>query len=342
MKKIILFLALVFVGSTVFASNDPDPDIDNVGVLVLAHGGDSLWNATIENAVAPLKDDYAVQVAFGMANPTSMQKGIDQLEGQGVQNIVVIQLFVSSYSMIIRQNEYLLGFRDTLADPPMLMMHGHGSGHGHGNGGHHGMKEKPQSAHHDMKKEGHGHHMMMGGNKDIDLPQLNIKAHVLLAKPLNDDPHVVNILIDRIKELSKRPEKETVILVAHGPNDKMDNMMWMNTLHNISTQVQSAFGVDEFKKVTYLTLRDDASDHIYNAAKQHFRDVVKKANLDKGRALIVPVLMSNGGIEDRLEKRLHGLDYVWTSHTLLPDERIADFIESSVKEALEHREEALD
>lgn len=340
MKKLILFLALVFIGSTVFASNDPD--IDDVGVLVLAHGGDSLWNATIENAVAPLKDDYTVQVAFGMANPTSMQKGIDILEEKGVKNIVVIQLFVSSYSMIIRQNEYLLGFRDTLADPPLLMMHGHGGGHGHGQGGHHGMKEKDQSAHHEMKKESHGHHMMMENNKDIDLPQLNIKAHVLLAKPLNDDPHVVNILIDRIKELSKHPEKETVILVAHGPNDKMDNMMWMNTLHNISTQVQSAFGVDNFKKVTYLTLRDDASEHIYNAAKQHFRNVVKKANLDNGSALIVPVLMSNGGIEDRLEKRLHGLDYVWTSHTLLPDERITDFIESSVEEALEHREEALD
>lgn len=339
MKNLILIIALIAFTGSAFATNKYDDDHKDVGVLVLAHGGDELWNNTITKAVAPLKDDYTVEIAFGMANPYSMQKGINNLEKQGVKTIVVIQLFVSSYSMIIRQNEYLLGFRDTLADPPMIMMHGHGGGHGSG----HGMKMEGHGDQ-EMDMSGHGGHhgMDMGDKKDVELPQLDIKAQVLLTKPLNDNPYAVNILIDRINELSKRPKKETVVLVAHGPNDKMDNMMWMNALHNISIQVKSAFGVNTFRNVAYLTLRDDASKDIYNAAKEHFRNVVKKANLDNGSALIIPVLMSNGGIEDRLEKRLHGLDYEWTSHTLLPDERITEFMESSVENALEQQEEALD
>ncbi len=335
MKKLSLFICSLFLTLTVFGQKN-----EKVGVLVLAHGGDSLWNQTISNAAAPLKKDYVVNVAFGMANPHSMQQGINRLESQGVNTIVAVQLFVSSYSMIIRQNEYLLGFRDQLADPPMLMMMHHGSGgHGHGHGENpHAAKEKH---HHSSKMENHHQMKKDADSTDKKLAPLKIKANILLTKPLNDNPYAVDILINRVKELSKKPKRETVILVAHGPNDKKDNYMWEATLQNIATQIKSAFGVHAFRNVTYLTLRDDASKDIYNKAKQHFREVVEKADLKNGRALIVPVLMSNGGIEKRLQKRLDGLDYVWKGHTLLPDDKITAFIQSSVQEALAHQEEAL-
>jgi len=38
------------------------------GVIVMAHGGDEGWNASVEAAVAPLRDRLPVEIAFGMAD----------------------------------------------------------------------------------------------------------------------------------------------------------------------------------------------------------------------------------------------------------------------------------
>ncbi len=325
MKKLSLILVLLLVGGAVFAS-----DNSKVGVLVLAHGGNQLWDETVTKAVAPLKADYEVEIAFGMANPKSMQEGINKLEDKGVNTIVVIQLFVSSYSMIIRQNEYLLGFRKELADPPMLMMH-----HGHGSASH-------SSPHGTASAGAHAHHNMGANSDPVELNPLEINAKILLTEPLNDNPVLVSIILDRVQQLSTTPKNETVILVAHGPNDKDDNIKWLAELHKISNQIKSAYGVNSFRDVTYLTLRDDAPEEVYNAAKQHFRSVVETANKNGGQAIIVPVLLSKGGIEKRLKQRLDGLDYVWDGNTILPDERITKFMRISIENALADQQEVLD
>ena len=44
------------------------------------------------------------------------------------------------------------------------------------------------------------------------------------------------------------------------------------------------------------------------------------------KVLIVPHLMSFGGIEQGIRKRLEGLDYTMTTQALMPDERIASYV----------------
>src|SRR3972149_4957206 len=146
---------------------------DKTGILILAHGG---------------------------------------LENRGVNKIVVVQLFISSYSPIMRQNEYLLGLRDELADEPMLMDH---------------------------SSTGHENHSSMSHNNDeTELKPLNHKSKIYLAEPLNDHSLIADILFERISELSNTPENETVILVAHGPNDEEDNRMWVKTLDSLADQIR--------------------------------------------------------------------------------------------------------
>src|SRR5688572_11714371 len=131
--------AMLFIAVAGFAGPP-----EKVGVLVLAHGGSESWNQLVIDATRPVGKQYPVEVAFGMALPRTMQEGIDKLESQGVTKIVVVPLFVSSYSFIIRQSEYLLGKRDVLADPPMVMDHSAGSQHG--------------STHGSSPSSGHGSH----------------------------------------------------------------------------------------------------------------------------------------------------------------------------------------
>ena len=68
---------------------------EKVGVLVLAHGGSAAWNQQVEEAVKPVRNSFPVEIAFGMALPRTIQEGIDKLEAQGVNKIVVVPLFIS-------------------------------------------------------------------------------------------------------------------------------------------------------------------------------------------------------------------------------------------------------
>src|SRR5262245_3333860 len=68
------------------------PPADGYGVLVMAHGGGPEWNQTVLDAVAPLRSQAPVEVAFGMADACSLQEGVRKLEAQGVRNIGVVRL----------------------------------------------------------------------------------------------------------------------------------------------------------------------------------------------------------------------------------------------------------
>ena len=91
------------------------------GVLVMAHGGGVEWNAAVEEALAPLRERIPVALALGMADPRTMQAGLDSLTAQGVGHVAVVRLFVSE-AAFLHQTEYILGLR---SDPPPWGMIGH-------------------------------------------------------------------------------------------------------------------------------------------------------------------------------------------------------------------------
>jgi len=328
MRKLglIAFIIGIIVINFSFTTNT-----EKVGVLILAHGGKhSSWDEAVKNATETLKQTYIVEVAFGMANPTKMQAGIDKLESQGVTKIVVVPLFISSYSPIIRQNEYLFGLRDTLADPPMIMMH-HGSGSMNMKKGnsHSSMKDKHSSM---TKKTSHS---KVDDKKKMELKPLNFKAKIILTKPLDAHSLVAEIIYDRITELSTNPTNETILIVAHGPNDEKDNKNWVKTIDSLADQIrtmQSEKG-NKFKQIFGLTVRDDANPAIYEQAKEQLRTLVSQSGKD-GEVIVIPLLLSQGGVEARYVKRLEGLKYKWSGKTLLPHPNITKFIQVSVENAL--------
>lgn len=91
------------------------------GVLVMAHGGGAEWNAAVGDALAPLRDRIPLALALGMADPRTLQAGLDSLTEQGVGHVAVVRLFVSE-AAFLHQTEYILGLR---SDPPPWGMIGH-------------------------------------------------------------------------------------------------------------------------------------------------------------------------------------------------------------------------
>lgn len=325
-KSIVIVLSLVTLA---MGSSFTIPK-EKTGVLILAHGGKhSSWDEAVKNATQALQKEYVVEMAFGMANPTTMQAGINRLESQGVTKIVVVPLFISSYSPIIRQNEYLLGFRDKLADPPMLMMH-HGDSES--------KTESSNDATHGGSHEDTPHKMEKDASKKVELEPLKFKSKILLTKPLDDNPLVAKIIYDRIAELSVNPTNETVLLVAHGPGKEEDNKNWLKEIDSLADQIRAlqAEKGNKFRQIFGLTVRDDADAAIYEQAKEQLRSLVYQSGKD-GDVIVIPLLLSQGGVEARYVKRLEGLTYKWSGKTLLPHPYITQFIQESVEDALKNQ-----
>jgi hypothetical protein len=73
-------------------------------------------------------------------------------------------------------------------------------------------------------------------------------------------------------------------------------------------------------------VRDDAPKPIWEKAKAELRGVVEKRTAEGRRVLIVPLLISFGGIEKGLRERLEGLTYTMASSGLMPDDRLATWV----------------
>jgi len=81
-----------------------------------------------------------------------------------------------------------------------------------------------------------------------------------------------------------------------------------------------------FQRIDYLTVRDDAPEPLRSQATAELRRVVERATGEGHQVLIVPLLLSFGGIEAGIKKRLEGLRYTMSSQALLPDARLIQWV----------------
>ena len=276
----------------------------STGILLLAHGGAKNWNQSVADAAADVNRDRPVEVAFGMATRANIQAAIDRLIARGVTEIVAVPLFVSPHSSVVRSTEYLLGLRkDAPADLAIFAKMNHGSGDAHA---------------------GHAGHTA-AAPEDGTKPVVS-RVPIRMAGALGRHPLVAAILADRAVSISQDAAHEAVVLVAHGPVPSDDNARWLDDLASLGDAVKAS---TTFKAVEWQTVRDDAPEPIRNEAATELRNRVTRLAAGGDRVLIVPVVISFGGIEQGVRKRLDGLAYTMPAQGLLPDPRIAQWIRES-------------
>jgi len=299
MKRFLLALAL-------FAAvlSPRDADAAGRGILLLAHGGSAEWNERVTALAARVDRAVPTEVAFGMATRATMQTGIDRLVARGVTEVVAVPLFISSWSSIITSSEYLLGQRpDAPAALEIFARMNHGPAPAAATPADHSDHDAPGAA---------------SGTTPVVTP-----ATVRMTAALNDHPIVADILTSRAKSISRSARDESVIIVAHGPNEEEDNARWLEDMRSLARRVGEH---ERFASIDVLTLRDDADETVRNAATAQLRQIVS-TNIDAGRrVLIVPLLVSFGGIDRGLKERLQGLEYSMPSAALVPDDRLVDWV----------------
>jgi sirohydrochlorin cobaltochelatase len=279
-----------------------------VGVMLLAHGGSALeWNEEVHHVADQADLVVPTEIAFGMATQSSIQAAVNRLVARKVSAIVAVPLFVSSHSSVVDSIAYLLGLRSQAPEDLKAF-----ATMDHGNGTmvmDHGNMDHAAAA--------------FEATKPISSP-----VPIRMASALDHHRIVADILSDRAASISHDPAHEVVVLVAHGPVPDDDNKKWLDDMSLLAAQIQLK---SHYAGIECLTLRDDADDPVRNAATQQLRQKVERITKKGNGALIVPLLLSYGGIEGGLRKRLAGLTYSMPTQGLLPDKRVVDWVVETVQ-----------
>ena len=149
---------------------------------------------------------------------------------------------------------------------------------------------------------------------------------VRLGRALDDSPLVAQILLERSIDLSKDPSREAIVIVAHGPETEQENEAWLSSMEALGEKVRQFAG---YAAVAVATLQDDAPAKIRDAATKQFREQVASLSVSY-RVIVVPLLLSQGGIEKKIPKRLEGLSYAFSGETLLPSPQISLWLKQQV------------
>ena len=174
---------------------------DRPGILVMAHGGGAEWNGRVEAALEPLRERIPVAVAFGMADPRTMQSALDDLRDRGVGTVAVVRVFVSGASFL-HPTEFLLGLRP---DPPERAMVGH---------------------------------RMVAGT---ELEPLDTTARILLSRQgLGGSSHAAGILVDRAASAGFAPAQSGVLLLAHGMGDDEEDRRVLASMEDAARELRGA------------------------------------------------------------------------------------------------------
>ena len=278
------------------------------GILLLAHGGQPEWNARVQALAASVNETQPVEVAFGMASRPSIQSAVDRLVARGVTSIVAVPLFISSHSSVVTSTAYLLGVRAEMPEDLKIFA----------------------KMNHGAHTLGHEGHPMPPSDPSDNMRPIEVAVPVAMTAALDHHTIVGSILTDRARAISQRPADEAVVVVAHGPVPDDDNKRWLSDMQLLAGQVAGAVS---FAAIDYLTVRDDAPKAVRDAATAELRAMVEGHIRAGRRVLIVPLLLSFGGIEKGIHQRLQGLDYVMAPHALMPDERLADWVRASASQS---------
>ena len=219
-----------------------------------------------------------------------------KLEAQGARNIGVVRLFVSGESWYDRTRQ-ILGIAPGAPEPPASAAHAHASRH----------HEHAQAHEHSMA-----------------FWRLNTKASfALTAQGLGEAPETAAILAERARALSRTPEREDVLILAHGPGDDAENRRWIAHIDARAEAVRQAL---PFRRVQVETLPEDWPEK-RKEAEARVRAFVTRAAADGGKAIVIPFRIQGFGPYARV---LEGLDYVADRTGLLAHPSVTNWIEAQI------------
>ena len=143
-----------------------------------------------------------------------------------------------------------------------------------------------------------------------------------------EDNLIAGIFLERIKEFSKKPEEETIILLAHGEsNDKADILRKKRMKKHIDW-VQKNFS-QPFKKIISLALREDWPEKRENALNE-IKKIIKEGNKG-GKVIVISNRLYGSG---PYQHYLKGLNFKINLKGLAPHPNLTNWLEKEIELAI--------
>ena len=291
----IIFLLITFLTFNSLAAD---------GTLILAHGSmrgcgydkPTTWEKNILKSVNQIenKTTKTIQVAFGMWNTKCFQKGIDKL----------------------KEKLQLKGEELTTLNVLPLFLSSH-------------------SAVIEMQK----YIFLKKPNRPFPMPmatKIEFEGKINYLNAIDYHPIVSMVFLNRGHHLIHlagehgiRRAQMDYVVVMHGPVSDHDNIKWMEMGKQYIQDLQYLFPL---KNVTLISLRDDAPEQVREKATKQLQLAVKESIKNGRTALVLPLILSAGGIDAGIKERLEGLDYVWSGEGLLPDQHFSHYLLQRLKD----------
>ena len=257
-----------------------------VGTIVVAHGGDSLWNAHVREGVAKVQARGPVEVSFLMgpeASTTRFQDAVDKVVSKGATEVVVVPLLVSSHSGHYDQIRYLARLTDSL----------------------------------DVVMQEHLHH---GG---IERP--NSKVPIRVARALDDSPELARVLAERAKEFEPNGKERALMLVGHGPNSAEDYAAWMRNLRVVVDSVRQWSGFRDVR-VELVREDAPAEVRAEAVARLRELIAMQAELTKAPVTVVPILVSKGGISRSRIMKDLEGLPVRYSDEPLMPHPAMAEWI----------------
>ena len=266
-----------------------------IGTVVVAHGGDSVWNAQVRDVARQVKTGGPVEVSFLMgagAKTARFQDAVARLEAQGVAQIIVVPMLVSSHSGHYDQIRWLAGDSVTLDEAMM-------------------------------------HHLHMAG---IARPATRVPMRVTAA--MDASTEMARVIADRAIALTKTPREQALFIVGHGPNSAEDYAAWMANLRPVADSVKAWTGfrdvrVDLVRDDAPAPVRAEAVRRVRELielqAMATSRDVI----------VVPVLVSKGSVSRDKVPNDIRGTRSVYSGEPLLPHPAMARWIEARVRESTE-------
>ncbi|WP_019913623.1 sirohydrochlorin chelatase [Paenibacillus sp. HW567] len=164
--------------------------------------------------------------------------------------------------------------------------------------------------------------------KETELERFAVKAKVHFGYPVDDDPDIAVMIWDKLRGLSKHPQREAILLVGHGSKHEGFRQRWQQGISSLAERVRQISGV---AAADYGLLNPDSVRSKVEYWKEQGYEV-----------LVAPLFLSEGYFTKHvIPRRLQGLQYAYSGQTLLPHPLLPHWIEQQVRYMLERlREES--
>lgn len=161
----------------------------------------------------------------------------------------------------------------------------------------------------------------LGLKREPELPTelvpFAINGRVHFGRPMDDDPHVAAMLWDKLKNLSRDPSREAIVLVGHGSGHNGFRQRWEQGISSLASRVQELAGA---AAADYALLRPDM-----------LREKVEYWNRQNCDVIVAPVFLSKGYFTKKvIPERLKGLTYRYSGEALLPHPALVHWIRGQI------------